>query len=207
MRPFHALLCIPVALALIPLASLARGRPQDPDKPRQKAPGLTSLVDEKRERLEKELDGVWMLVSFDPGEGFFDSRNVQGVLMISDGYLSLNVMAEQLARELFGPEVMLFLQGGAYRYRIDEFARMQTASIMSYHNFEDFREFVVEPSGTPREFMVDLDESGEMLKLIKPDRSILSFVKLGETQFPEDALNTLNRAREEAEKEEKPDED
>lgn len=198
MRPYQALLCLPAALALVPLAGLALGLTQDPETPpagQEKPPGLGALVDSERERLEQELDGVWLLLRYDPANTLFDSSRVQGVLMIREGFLSLNLTVLQSKREFLGPGMQLFVQGGTHRYRIDEFAHLQTAAIMSFHNFEDSREVRIEPDGTPREYAVELDESGNTLKLIKSDGSVLSWMRLTESEFPAESIEALSRIR------------
>lgn len=198
MRPAYASLILSAALALVPLASFARGRAQDPVTPpdvkrdakqeaKPKTPGLGGYLEDERARIVKALDGVWLLMSFDPPHDLFNSRNVQGMLMIRDGYLSLNIMAQQFGQELFGDDRQLFVQGGAHRYRIDAFGRLQTSAIMSYHNFEDEDRFVVEPSGAGREYTVALDEAGDTLKLTKSDGSVLTWMRLRQTEYPEGA--------------------
>jgi hypothetical protein len=197
MRPAQASLILTAALALVPLASFARGRAQDPVTPpdvkrdakqddKTKTPGIGGFLDDERERVIQSLEGVWLLMRFDPPHDLFDSRNVQGVLMIRDGYLSLNLMAQQFGQELFGDGVQLFVQGGAHRYRIDEFGRLQTSAIMSFHNFDAEDSFTVEASGASREYVVALDETGDTLKLTKSDGSVLTWIRLKQTEYPEE---------------------
>jgi hypothetical protein len=198
MRRSLLFLSLPAALALPLLAGLALTRTQDPaETPPAKptAPGLAAFSAAERERIEKGLDGVWLLVRYDPPNALFDARNVQGVAMFHEGYLSLNVMAQTFQKEFLGPGIQLFVQGGAHRYQVSEFLRLQTAAIMSFHNFDDDETLEVEASGSPREYEIKLDEAGTGLALTKSDGAVLSWIKLGETEFPADSLEALDRVR------------
>jgi hypothetical protein len=198
MRISLLLLSLPAALVPVSFAGLALARPQDPvETPpaAQEKPSLAAFKAEKRERIEKGLEGVWMLLTYDPPNTMFDAHDVQGVAMFHEGYLSLNVMAQTFQREFLGDGVQLFIQGGAHRYRVDEFLRLQTAAIMSFHNFDDDEEIEVETSGSPREYEVELDEDGKTLTLTKSDGAVLKWTKLGETEFPADSADALDRVR------------
>jgi hypothetical protein len=191
-------LSLPAALALASFAGLALTRVQDPvETPpaAQQKPGIASFTEDKRARIEQALEGVWMLVRYDPADLLFDARNMQGVAMFHEGYLSLNVMAQTFQREFLGDGVQLYIQGGAHRYRVNEFLRLQTAAIIAFHNFDDDEDIEVEASGSPREYEIELDEEGKTLTLTKSDGAVLTWSKLGETEFPAESADALDRVR------------
>jgi hypothetical protein len=198
MRRSLLFLSLPATLALASLAGLALTRPQDPvETPPAPAvkPGLGAVAAEKRARIEQGLEGAWLLVRYDPADALFDARNVQGVAIFQEGYLSLNIMAQTFQSEFFGDGFQLFIQGGAHRYRVDDFLRLQTAAIFSFHNFDDDEDLETEASGSPREYEIELDETGRTLSLTKSDGAVLLWNKLAETPFPSESSDALDRVR------------
>jgi hypothetical protein len=185
------------ALLLVPfaLAGLALARQDPPAEAPPRSPGLQGLGTDERARVEEALEGAWLLLRYDPPDALFDPTNVQGVALFHDGYLSLNVMAQTFQREFLGDGRQLFVQGGAHRFRIDEFLRLQTAAVMSFHNFDDEDLIQLEPSGSPREYDVKLDEGGKSMTLTKSDGTVLTWSKLGSSEFPPDSIEALNRVR------------
>ncbi len=187
-----ALLLVPFGLAGL---ALARQEPPAEASPRPTSPGLQGLGTSERTRVEEALEGAWLLLRYDPPDALFDPTNVQGVALFHDGYLSLNVMAQTFQREFLGDGRQLFVQGGAHRFRIDEFLRLQTAAVMSFHNFDDEDLIQLEPSGSPREYDLKLDEGGGSMTMTKSDGSVLTWSKLGTSEFPPDSIEALNRVR------------
>lgn len=196
MRLLPLLFALLLAAAPLPVALLGdQDPPETPPEEEEPRPGLTAHREEERARVEAALEGTWMLLRYDPPAAIFDPTNVQGVAVFQDGYLSLTVMAQTFQPEFFGDGVQLFVQGGAHRYRVNELGELQTAAIMSFHNFDDEELLQVEASGSPREYTLEIDETGTTLRMTKADGTALSWSRLGETEFPADAAEALDRVR------------
>ena len=190
-----------LSLALVPLAVLlslpllAQDPPGEQDGADEPQPGLASLHEQQRERVQKEIEGTWLLMEYRPANALFHPENIRGVAMFRDSYLSINIAAQTFDPEFLGDGRQLYIQGGAHRYRINEFGELQTAAIVAYQNLADEEEVVTEPAGYPREYQVDLSDDGGELTLISPGGGSLRFSRMEPTEFPVESLDALNAAR------------
>jgi hypothetical protein len=189
MRPYLALAPLALLLALPP------ARQDPPAQDETPKPGLTTFLERERVRIEKEIEGTWLLMTYQPPTALFNPENIRGVAMFRDGYLSVNIMAQTFVPEFLGDGVQLFVQGGAHRYRISEFAELQTAAIVAFQNLADEDELVVEPSDLPREYKVAIDPDGGTLSLTSSYGSRLTWSRLKPTAFPSESLDALNAVR------------
>jgi hypothetical protein len=195
MRPTHVLvpLALLLALPLLPQEPAPGGDPA----PEEEAPrsGFDAFFADERARIEKEIEGTWVLQEFQPADFLFDAENIRGVAMFRDGYLSLNIMAQTFVPEFLGDGGQLWVQGGAHRYRISEFLELQTAVVFAFQNLSDDEELVVEASGTPREYRVDIDAEGATLTMTNTDGARLVWSRMAPTEFPVGSLDALEQLR------------
>ncbi|MEM7307093.1 MAG: hypothetical protein AAF682_10510 [Planctomycetota bacterium] len=156
---------------------------------------LARTFADERERLTEEIEGVWMVSSYEPAGRIIDQSNFQGFAMFQDGYLTLISQARSFGAELLGDGLSLFVQGGAYRYRVDDFLSLQTAAIMGFSNFANEDQMQFEEPGFPGEYRVEINESSTTLALIKQDSTVIRMVRLTQTEFPDQAAQYLDLTR------------
>ncbi len=184
--------CHPGLLAVLLALILPSAGPQDPAG--QEPVPITAFRQKERQRLEKELEGAWMLTSFETSEEYIDPRDIRGFASLHAGFMTLILQGREPVQSLLGgPDVEYTIQAGAYRYRVSENLTFQTASIMGYSNANPDGELEFDASGDAREYTLKL--AGDELTLIREggNRFVLSRLRSG--AFPKTALDALDRAR------------
>lgn len=84
-------------------------------------------------------------------------------------------------------------QGGAYRYRFDELANLQTSSVVGFSNQTQNGELAPDRSGMTDEYLVRLEN--QTLELRSSDGSSVTFRRVQAGEFPESSIRALERRR------------
>ena len=199
MRP--AFLFAPVLLVL-PLGGVffqdpvpEEGDEEGQEETLEPAGSFANFYATERERLEAEIEGVWTLQFYEAPNAVFQQKNVQGMAVFLDGYLSLSITMQTYNEEFLGDGGQFYVQAGSHRYQFSEFLELQTASMMAYHNFDDESSITFEAAGVPREYAIDMDEEGLSFKMTRADGTALTWSRLNKTEFPEESVDYLNNAR------------
>lgn len=154
---------------------------------------VTAFFQGEGERLEKELDGSWMLFGYaDPGLPPFDDA-VSGFATFHDGFLQWVLAINSAERHLLWLKEFLILETGAYRYRLDEGSNLQLASVMSFTNETDDGSMLRQPSGQAFEYGVRLEDG--VLELRNPQGILFSLRKITAGEFPESAIQKIEGQR------------
>ena len=165
--------------------------PQDTERP---AGSIASFRAQERERIERELEGAWSLLSFTTDEGDVDPRDVRGFATFHAGYMTLILQGrEEVRRLLRGPAPAYTIQAGAFRYRIGESLTLQTASVLGFSNGNREGELDFEPSNAVREYELRLAE--DELELSREPGITFLFRRMPPGEFPASAIEAIDRAR------------
>ena len=183
-------------LGLFPVASIAaRVRVQEGQEKQKKKPSsaITRFYQTEVERLTQEIEGSWMLIGYtDPEEPPIDEQ-VSGFATFDQGFVTLMISVDAVEQHLFHLRPYLFYHSGAYRYRFDEQATLQFASVMSFTNDNDDRVLEREPTGMVFEYFTTL--SDDLLELRDSDAVVMSFRRIKAGDFPESAIRKLDARR------------
>lgn len=193
-----------VLLTVLLGASLA----QEPKQEKKKALNpVTAFFQGESERLEKEVEGSWMLFGYsDPTIPQLEvgETPATGFATFHDGFLQWMLAIDSAERRLFRLRAFTILDSGAYRYRFDEQANLQLSSVMSYTNNTEDGELEREPSGMAFEYYAKLEDG--VLELRNPQGVVLSLRKVAAGEFPESAIRKIEGRRGNEEKWENEDE-
>jgi hypothetical protein len=189
--------CLLVA-GLVPPLFLSLLRQEPPAPGQDPSAGDNGLITNRgraeAERLTREIEGSWMLLDFrDPNEEAFSEDSLDGFATFHEGFLTLVIEADALQRKIFRARDYLFVQAGAYRYRIDERGSLQTSSVMSFSNTTADGNLLPEPSGTVGEYILRIEEGDLELRTSRGTSMTFRRVKAGD--FPESALRKIERQR------------
>ena len=168
-------------------------RPQDQEKQKKKPNPVRRFFDDQAEQLEKDVEGCWTLFDYaDP-----DMRSIEdaatGFATFHDGFLTLVLAMDTLEQRLFRVNEFMALDAGLYRYRFDERASLQLASVMTFSNQNDSGDMMSGPPGQAVEYLASIDEG--VLELRDPEGLTLSFRKIAAGEFPESAIRKLDKRR------------
>jgi hypothetical protein len=157
------------------------------------------------EDLEKGIEGSWTLLDFtDPTDVAVDDQ-ATGFATFHDGFLTLVLGMDSYEKGVFGYRDFLALDAGVYRYRFDERASLQLASVMTFTNETDDGRMEHGRQGVAIEYMARIDDG--VLELRDPDGLLFSFRKVAAGDFPESAIRKLDRRRSGTEQWEEEDDD
>ncbi|MCZ6596528.1 MAG: hypothetical protein O7B99_02710 [Planctomycetota bacterium] len=163
---------------------------QDPTDDLDELPLLYGMRQADKARLEQEIVGAWLLTGFDSPREVIDQRDIQAFAVFHDGFLSLTIQARTFNPEFLGDDVQFWVQAGGHRYRISDFATLQTAAILGFHNANDRGELVFEPPSFPREYAITITDGAMTLE--RSDGTRFSFNRLKKSTFPNKAIDLLN---------------
>jgi hypothetical protein len=176
-----------LALAASPLLSFAR---QDEQKKTEQP--LGGIFAGEAERLKKEIEGSWMLMEYvDPDEIPLEDA-ASGFMTFRDGFLTWILSVEALEQRWFTVDDRVFLQTGAYRYRFDETASLQLASVLSFSNDTDDGDLQRDPA-LAFEYTVTLVDG--VLELSDPDGVRMTYRRIEAGEFPLQAIQRIERGR------------
>lgn len=192
----------PLALALLALAPFAPGARQEGEEQQEKEQEtprkkerlnpVTSFFEDEAARITKELEGSWMLMEYvDPDEIPLEDA-AQGFMTFHDGFLTWILAVEAFEQRFFSVSNHVFLQTGAYRYRIDERASLQLASVLGYTNDSESGELEPDPA-LAFEYTVLLQDG--LLELRDPDGVRMTYRKVESGEFPDSAIRKIERQR------------
>jgi hypothetical protein len=192
--------CLATALAL-PLTLSGSAAPQGgtpptprPDEeleqdPADRTPGLRAYTERRRAELSEGLVGAWQITEFRQGARGVPADDLIGAMIVTPQHLSIVLHARQQREytQIFD----LFVQAGVHRWRIDEFDRLQTSTILAHSNLSG--EMLIENPFTPREF--DIELMGDLANLIRPDGNRIVLQRMIGEHFPEQTLELIRAAR------------
>lgn len=187
--------------------ALGSALPQEKkEKDKKKSESMVSrFYDDQVEELAQEIEGTWTLFDYtDPTEVAAEDV-ASGSATFHEGFLTLILAMDTYEQGLFGFRDFLALNTGVYRYRFDERASLQLASVMSFTNETDDGRMERQTSGRVIEYLASIDEG--VLELRDPDGLVLSFRKIAAGDFPASAIRKLDRRRSGTEQWEDDDED
>lgn len=174
-------------------ATFAPARLQEPEKKKKADNAVTRFFQGEGERLTKEIEGSWMLFDYtDPLVSPLDGT-ATGFATFHGGLVTMMIGVDTAERRMFQLRDFLILRASAYRYRFDEQANLQLASVMSFSNANDDGDMEQEPSGAALEYFSKLED--DVLELRNPDGVVLSFRKITAGDFPETAIRKLEGRR------------
>lgn len=191
----------PLALLAAPLVALPGreasqdgqdGQEQGQEKDKEKRNAVTAFFEGEAERLTRELEGSWMLLEYvDPDEvPLEDAAN--GFMTFHDGFVTWTLAVEALEQRWFTVSDRIFLQTGAYRYRIDERASLQLASVLTYSN--DNGDGVLQRDGSLAfEYLITLQD--DVLELSDSDGVRMTYRRIQAGEFPENAVRKIEQQR------------
>jgi len=189
MNATHLVLWIGLLATLGPTS-----RPQEEKEKQKKSKNpVTRFFDAESERLEKEVEGTWTLFDYTDPRALAIDDVASGSATFHDGFLTLILAMNTFEQRLFRVREFLALDAGVYRYRFDEQASLQLASVMSYTNDTEDGQMEHEPSGAVAEYFTSLDDG--VLELRDREGIVYSFRKIAAGDFPESAIRKLDRRR------------
>jgi hypothetical protein len=187
---------LPALLLLTGLFFPARA-PQDQEKekepPKKGLNAATRFFEGEAERLTKELDGSWMLLSYTDPQTPVGTDTASGFLTFHDGYLTWLVAVDAVEKTFFGRRSLLILDTGAYRYRIDEQANLQLSAILSFTNNNETGDITPDAPGLAFEYIAKIEDN--VLELRDNEGIVLAFRKVEAGEFPDSAARQIEKGR------------
>ncbi len=170
---------------------------QDPvdgdDQDELRRDAYTAFTQNQVKALRDGLDGSWRLVAFETADEFVLPDDFRGFAQFhGDGHMSLFFMGAEPADRLFQNSVMYTIFNGIYRYRVSDDLTIQLVAVLGVDNAQG-GQFVFHRSGDTREFEAILNE--DELTLWEPGGYRFEFLRLRESEFPEDAIERIRRGR------------
>jgi hypothetical protein len=186
------------ALAVVPLVfALALQDPAPaPQGEEQEQEPLVPLSDfrrSERQRMEREMQGTWVLTLYRGAYDVVEQSTVRGFLMFDRGLVAMNLQLIAQPHGFIGRGERYYVQAGLHRYRLTELLQLQLASVMAFTNANDQDELAADPASYPREY--DNTIAGNDLTLRRWDGEELTFRRMRGGEFPDDAIRRLDRAR------------
>jgi hypothetical protein len=182
---------IPIIAALVCLP-LAAHPWQDDEEPGSRDP-FTALAERESLRIEEEIEGAWIMMGYQHPGAVIDPTDTRGFFVFHDGYMTLTLQARKQTMGIFRERTEYTVQAGAYRYRIDRGRRLQTAGLMGFSNATPGGDLDFENVVQPEEY--DILLAGQDLTLTRPDGRVFQFRRMERTEFPQDAVERLDRLR------------
>lgn len=189
----------PLALLVAALAPFAPAALQEEEQQEQETPPkkerlnpVTAFFDDEAARLTKELEGSWMLMEYvDPDEIPLEDA-AHGFMTFHDGFLTWILAVEAFEQRFFSVSNHVFLQTGAYRYRVDERASLQLSSVLGYTNDSESGDLEPDPA-LAFEYTILLQDGA--LELRDPDGVRMVYRKVESGEFPDSAIRKIERQR------------
>ena len=198
--PALLLLWLPAALggaAQDPLPRQRDGATQEDDErgrlPTKPPPPFAAFAESERARIEEEMQGAWMLADLLIPEMVLPTEDARGFATIVDGFLTITIQLRLFNRGILRNRVDYFIQGEVYRYQLEDFNRLQLASVMGFNNTGETGQLEFVGAREFKQFDLTLNE-GEM-ELRSLDGRRLTFTKVEAGEFPDEALKFLRRSR------------
>lgn len=186
-----------VAVAGAPASGAPQGnrppQPRPPDEleeePAPDGPGLRAFAERRRRELAEGLVGAWQIIEFRQGARAVPASDLVGAMVVTPEHLSIVLHARQQREytQIFD----LFVQAGVHRWRIDEFDRLQTSTILAHSNLSG--QMLVENPFTPREF--EIEYLGDLVNMVRPDGNRIVLRRMVGEHFPEQTLELIRAAR------------
>ena len=151
------------------------------------------LPEKENERLEREVQGSWLLFDYNDPEEVLVDDSASGFATFQDGFLVWVLAIETVESHLFRPRDLVLLQTGSYRYRFDQGGSLQVTNVLSYTNMTDSGTVAREPGGQAYEYWARISDG--VLELRNSDGVQISFRKVESGNFPESAVRKLEARR------------
>ena len=184
-----AILAFFLGLPLLPLAIQDEGE-QVQQEPRN---AFTAFQEEESARLEKAVQGAWLLMDYQTTAFVIDPEDVRGFVMFYDGFMTLTLQAREESGGFFGTALEYTFQSGAYRYRIVDGVHLQVVGMIGFTNANEERELDFQAPLEPHEYVMTVADNE--LGLTRMDGRSFRFRKLERGEFTESSIDRLNRLR------------
>jgi hypothetical protein len=145
--------------AVLPLLSLLPQQAPTQDEEPIPLPPVFQLRQEIQERLSTEIVGAWRLDVFVEDGIPAPNGSFTGNVLFCDGYMSLIIHA--IGFDEIVQDDVAQAQAGIFRYQVDGFSALQTATVIGHSAEEDDFEF--ESVGVLREY--ELQVEGDLMRL------------------------------------------
>jgi hypothetical protein len=175
------------------LLPAARSQEEKPGKPEKSANATTRFFEGEAERLTKELEGAWMLLDYTDPAAPVGAGQASGFVTFHDGFMTWLFSVDTAEDTFFGYRAFLLLESGAFRFRVDEQANLQLASVMSFTNNTSDGDVARDRSGSAFEYFTRLDQG--VLELREPDGIVMTFRKVEAGEFPDAAGRRIEKGR------------
>jgi len=176
-------------LAFLPRAQEVDTQEEDPEIRNP----FTAMAEDEAKRIDKALQGAWMLMEFTTLNDMVDQEAVQGFFVFHDGYLTVTLQAARATGGFFTEKREYMIQAGAYRYRVADAQLLQTTGMMGFTNAGNLNQLDFQSVLEPQEYQVTVTERD--LTLQRTDHSVFRFTKLERQDFPESAVRRLDLMR------------
>jgi hypothetical protein len=178
---------------LTPAALSQDGKEKAREEPEKSANATTRFFQGEVERLTEELDGAWMLLDYADPAAPTGAGQANGFVTFHDGFMTWLLAVDSAEDTFFGFRSFLVLESGAFRFRIDEQANLQLASLLNFTNNTVDGEVIRDQAGSAFEYIAHIDEG--VLELRDPDGIVLTFRKLDSGEFPDSAVRKIEKGR------------
>jgi hypothetical protein len=181
-----------LVLAFPPFFALAQEQEEEEQKEEKSKDPVVGLFADEAARLMKEIEGSWMLMEYlDPEQVPLEDA-ASGFMTFADGFLTWILSVEALEQRWFSVENFVLLQTGAYRYRFDETASLQVASVLSFSNDSSDGDLQRDPT-LAFEYTVVLADG--VLELSDRDGVRMTYRRIEAGEFPVNAIQRIERSR------------
>lgn len=167
--------------------------PQEEEQEQEPLVPLSDFRRSERQRLEKEMQGTWVLTLYKGAYDVVEQSTVRGFLMFDRGLVAMNLQLIAQPHGFLGRGERYYVQAGLHRYRLTELLQLQLASVMAFTNANDDDELAADPASYPREYEITV--AGNDLTLRRWDGEELTFRRMRGGEFPEEAIRRLDQAR------------
>lgn len=179
LEPFEADLSRAMKTHLASLAILAGFLVQGQSPVKPKSDVAKSPAQLEKERIEREIQGVWELFEYvDPQT--FDVVKASGYMTLFQGWMTLNVVVTQSNTNLRLTKNDVF--GSVRRYEVTDQRRLRLTTVWGYYN-EVFN-LAREPAGTVDERQIVITGPpgpGQRLRLARSGNESMSFFRRTQT--------------------------
>ncbi len=164
---------------------------QDSGKQEQDDASLfpADIAERELARLHDEIEGAWLLISYETFSEYLDEERVRGFATFHDGYATMLFGATETSDRLIGRRYRTLVDSGAYRYRVTPDYRVQFVSIMNLTNMTESGFVEYDAAGLTSEYELRLGDGRLELTNDAGDKRI--YRRLEPSEFPQKAIDDL----------------
>ena len=183
-----------VATAAFAAGAVQTGQEDQDTTPVPRLDPMTAFREEEAVRLDEDLEGAWMLVTYQNVDEQVPAEDFRGFALFHDGFLSLTLQGRYQEEAFFGgPRDAYLVQTMVYRYRLSEQLMLQLSGMMGFGNDNERREMRFEGANVVREYFVSIAD--DLLTIWHPDGRRFAFRSVTRGAFPKEAIEALQGIR------------